>query len=192
MYLRELESMCSRGRDRGRGREGESQADSLLSAGFHLTPLRSWPEPKSRVGCLIDWTTQVPLFVYFSIIHVPKESRHTADVCWLYECLSLLWFFLHNLFWYLPSLLRFLCCTLEALPSWLGDSRRCLVVTPMPVFLLEGRSHDITFTSNVLNFSRQLVSIDGHPQLSAIAIYMDRVWGWAMGLYILLGDLKFF
>jgi len=48
------------------GAEGgrESQADSLLSVehslGLILTTLRSWPELRSRVGCLTNWATQVP------------------------------------------------------------------------------------------------------------------------------------
>ena len=49
--------------------ERESQADSVPStepnAGLHLTTLRSWPEPKSRVGRLTDWATQVPPVFYF-------------------------------------------------------------------------------------------------------------------------------
>ena len=49
--------------------ERESQADSVPStepnAGLHLTTLRSWPEPKSRVQRLTDWATQAPLFSLF-------------------------------------------------------------------------------------------------------------------------------
>ena len=50
---------------RERERENESQAGSTLSmepnVGLNHTNARSWPEPISRVGCLIDWATQVPL-----------------------------------------------------------------------------------------------------------------------------------
>lgn len=47
-----------------RGKGKESQANSMLSvkphASLHLTILRSRPEPKPKVGCWIDWATQVP------------------------------------------------------------------------------------------------------------------------------------
>ena len=33
--------------------------------GPDLVTLRSWPELKSRVGCLTNWTTQVPLIELF-------------------------------------------------------------------------------------------------------------------------------
>ena len=51
-------------------RERESQAGSALSVqsttwGLNSRTLRSWPEPKSRVKCLIDWATQVPQNVLF-------------------------------------------------------------------------------------------------------------------------------
>ena len=54
--------------ERGRGRE--SQAGSVLSAqsptwGSNSWTVRSWPEPKSRVGHLTDWATQAPLFSKF-------------------------------------------------------------------------------------------------------------------------------
>ena len=49
-------------RKKGRKRERESQADSLLSVesdlSLHLMTQRSWPELKSRVRCLTDWVTQ--------------------------------------------------------------------------------------------------------------------------------------
>ena len=50
---------------RGRGRERESQAGPMLSAqsptwGSISWTTRSWPEPKSRIGCLTDWATQAP------------------------------------------------------------------------------------------------------------------------------------
>lgn len=58
----------------GRGeREGEkdSQAGSMLSiqpdVGLDLTPLKSWPDQKSRVGCLTEWATQVPQILYVSV-----------------------------------------------------------------------------------------------------------------------------
>ena len=44
--------------------EGEGKADSALSvesdAGLDPRTLRSWPEPKLRILCSIDWATQVP------------------------------------------------------------------------------------------------------------------------------------
>ena len=50
---------------RGREKESESQAGSALSArsparGSNPQTMRSWPEPKSRVGRPKDWATQVP------------------------------------------------------------------------------------------------------------------------------------
>jgi len=49
--------------------EKESWAGSTPSTepdvGLDLTALRSWPEQKSRIGCLIDWATQAPLFCFF-------------------------------------------------------------------------------------------------------------------------------
>ena len=48
-----------------RERETESQAGSIVpewSPTWGLNPwtLSSWPETKSRVGCLTDWATQAP------------------------------------------------------------------------------------------------------------------------------------
>ena len=44
--------------------EQESQGICPLNmdpnVGFSLKTPRSWPEPKSRVGCLTNWATQVP------------------------------------------------------------------------------------------------------------------------------------
>ena len=54
----------------GRGREGEgdreSQVGSMLPAqspirGSNAWTMRSWPEPKARVGRLTNWPTRVPL-----------------------------------------------------------------------------------------------------------------------------------
>ena len=64
IYLRDRECGCmSVRRSRGRGREKLKQ--TVLSAepnmGLQPKTLRSWPEPKSRVICLIDWATQVSL-----------------------------------------------------------------------------------------------------------------------------------
>ena len=50
-----------RGEGRGRGR-GENLKQTLRNAEpdleLSLTTWRSWPKPKSRLGCLIDWATQ--------------------------------------------------------------------------------------------------------------------------------------
>ena len=47
------------------GRGKEYQADFLLRmeppTDLDPTTLRSWPELKSRVGCLTNWATQMPL-----------------------------------------------------------------------------------------------------------------------------------
>ena len=45
--------------------DGESQAGSELSEqspmqGSNSRTMRSWPEPKLKVGCLTDWATQAP------------------------------------------------------------------------------------------------------------------------------------
>ena len=52
------------GRGRERGGERESKAGSTLTVEPHvgLSPMTviSWPEPKSRVGCLTNWANQVP------------------------------------------------------------------------------------------------------------------------------------
>ena len=37
------------------------------NAGLDPTTLRSWPEQKSRVGCLTNWVTQVPLHDFLFI-----------------------------------------------------------------------------------------------------------------------------
>lgn len=56
----------------GEGTEGEGEnrpSDSPLSvepdSGLDPKTLRSWPELKSRVGCLIDWVTQALLEIFF-------------------------------------------------------------------------------------------------------------------------------
>ena len=54
-----------------RGRERESQADSLpsvdMDVGFNLTALTSWLELKSKVGCFTNEATQEPLYWTFSM-----------------------------------------------------------------------------------------------------------------------------
>ena len=51
------------GRGRGRGRENLQQpprsAGNPSDVGLDIVPLRSWPEPKSRVGCLTEWASYV-------------------------------------------------------------------------------------------------------------------------------------
>lgn len=59
------------------------------------------------------------------------------------------WFFLPNRFQCLPTVFGFLSCHLRSLPSWLGNSSRCLMVTAMPVSLLADRAHLVTFHSGV-------------------------------------------
>ena len=59
--------------DRGREiRKRESQEGSILSAqglmwSWNSQTVRSWPEPKPRVGCFTDWTTQAPLYIVLLI-----------------------------------------------------------------------------------------------------------------------------
>ena len=50
-----------------REKDRESQAGSALSAQNHVwgsnwQTMKSWPELKSRIGCLTDWATQAPLY----------------------------------------------------------------------------------------------------------------------------------
>ena len=67
---------CDWGRDREREGEGESQAVSELSVqsptwSLNSRTLRSWPELKSRVEHLTDWTTQAaPGNYYLSLVSV--------------------------------------------------------------------------------------------------------------------------
>ena len=51
------------GRGRERGRERIPSWFSVFSAkprGLFPGTVRSWPEPKSRIGCSLSWATQVP------------------------------------------------------------------------------------------------------------------------------------
>ena len=73
----------------GRGgkvqRERESQADSILSAepdaGLNLMTLRSWPEPKPRVGRLTDCVTQVPPVSY--LLDAYNVSGTVFSLCFI-------------------------------------------------------------------------------------------------------------
>ena len=68
LFLRER-ARAGKGQREG---ERESQAGSVLSAqspmwGLMSHTVRSWPEPKSRVRCLTNWATQVPLYHLISL-----------------------------------------------------------------------------------------------------------------------------
>ena len=56
--------LWKREKEKTQGGAGEEQADSMLSTepnmGFNIMTLRSWPEPKSRVGHLARWGTHAP------------------------------------------------------------------------------------------------------------------------------------
>lgn len=120
------------------------------------------PEPKIK-SCSINWLSHLSAFCLFCLlllsISVSCMSLKKVDTQQMFadymsgpvSCGSS-----SIVSRYLPSLLHFLCCPLEALPSWLGDSGTCLMVTLMPVFFLEDRNHFITFNSNVLNFSNSV------------------------------------
>ena len=63
--------------ERQREGERESQAVSVLTAwsptqGSNPWTMRSWPEPKPRVGPLTNWATQEPLFFFFNIMNLVK------------------------------------------------------------------------------------------------------------------------
>ena len=67
-----------------RERERESQAGSVLPAqsltwGQILQIMRSWPEPKSTVGCLTDWATWAPP-VYSNVKLIPNALRDTHRI----------------------------------------------------------------------------------------------------------------
>ena len=86
-----------------REREGESQAGSALSAqsqmwGLNSQTVRSWPEPKSSVGPLTDWATQVPqvhedilnrcfksLCIIFNIRVI--SGSDSISICFFFACL---------------------------------------------------------------------------------------------------------
>ena len=67
-----------REREREADREG---ADSLLSwepdSGLDPRTLRSWPEPKSRVSCLTNGTTQAPL----KQLNFESRRRKNVQLC---------------------------------------------------------------------------------------------------------------
>ena len=65
-------------RERERGRERESQAGSAVTVqGSNSRTVRSWPEPKSRVGCFTDWATQVPP----SILLFDRNNFFISQAC---------------------------------------------------------------------------------------------------------------
>ena len=93
--------MCTQASERESGRDGESQAGSVLSAvsaeldvGLEVMMLRSWRELKPRVGCLTSWATQAPL--------LPFNSNHWL---WSYQLCNhcpIFWYFKYwryPLFW---------------------------------------------------------------------------------------------
>ena len=90
LWERDRESKQGRGRETERGTR-ESQPGSTLSA---LSPMRdsnsrtvrSWPEPKSRFGCLTDWATQA---CWDSILI--SRPKHTQDLL-----LGVLFFVFHS------------------------------------------------------------------------------------------------
>ena len=79
-FLREREHKWGRGRERRR--EHPKQASALplrsLTQGSDSQTSRCWPEPKPRVGCLIDRATQVPprtsLGFLTSMLYKPQKG----------------------------------------------------------------------------------------------------------------------
>ena len=115
IYLfRERVQVGERGRERERDRERqretererESQVGSTLimepNMGLNLTTVRSWPEPKSRVGHSTDWATQVPLvFVFivkFSCILDKSPSSDTWFADYFFPSCVLSFTLLQNFF----------------------------------------------------------------------------------------------
>ena len=122
-----------------RGRGWESQAGSVLSA-WSLAQssiprtVRSWPQPKSRVGHLNDWATQVPhvkLPLYSFLGYIPlghgmyswvtriiffvfvfRNFFHWGHIiCWCRTVNSLLLYscFVRLVIMYISEFLNFLC-----------------------------------------------------------------------------------
>ena len=68
----------------GRGRKRKSQAGSILSVqslmwGSSSLTRRSWPELKSRIGCLTDWAPGAPLNFFLTSIYF-CEREHEPGV----------------------------------------------------------------------------------------------------------------
>ena len=88
-FEREGVCVCVHTREQQRSRErraGESQAGSALSAqsrrwGANSGTESSWPELKSRVGCLIDCVTQVPQDFYLIDCVSFWEMLEVLSVC---------------------------------------------------------------------------------------------------------------
>ena len=82
----EREGGSTWGKGRKRGREREFQEGPTLSVqnpvwGSNSWTARSWPEPKSRVGCLTDWATQGPLQdIFLSCSYLPYFYSHFSSV----------------------------------------------------------------------------------------------------------------
>ena len=77
------------GRGRERGKDRESQAGSALSAqslmwGLNSQTTRSWPEVKSRVGCLTDWITRCP-WHYIALNEEEPEINKSPFFYHIYE-----------------------------------------------------------------------------------------------------------
>ena len=96
---RERESVHAHGpgRSRERGRERESQTGSSLSVqgptrGSNPQTVRSWPEPKPRVGCWTDWATQAPQTFFFKNIRKREFSS-----CATTHCLYLYWIIVYRI-----------------------------------------------------------------------------------------------
>ena len=75
------------GAERERGRERESQAGFTLSSdpksGLYLTTVRSWPDPKSRIGCSTDWATWAALFTM--VLSLNSIDRYCLNSHFLLE-----------------------------------------------------------------------------------------------------------
>ena len=103
------------GRERGRQDPKQSprcQLRTWCRAQTH-EPVRSWPEPKPRGGCLTDWATQALLFSFllsFFLMTVPLLKNTDMLFCWTSLNLGLSWFNWGYAF--LARLLQILCCVL--------------------------------------------------------------------------------
>ena len=106
------------------------------NAGLDLMTMRSWPEPKSRVGCSTDWVTQAPqhMIIFISagnmiyhflklreIINLKTRQVGGAWVAQLVECLTLDFISSHD-----PSIIRLTPPPIKPCIELHAEHRACL------------------------------------------------------------------
>ena len=106
---------CDGQSSRGPWREGEPQANSLLSTELHMgldpSTLKSQPELKPRVRCLTDWHPKsVSLFIFggwYAWLGSPSASQENKNVPPYFlpvviVFLKVFFSLIHLEFWYMP------------------------------------------------------------------------------------------